>query len=192
MINKKIIFIAIGLIIVAGLIFGLYSGKEIKKEILNFDECVSAGNIILETYPAQCKDSKGNIFIEDIKRDENKIEIIERIKSDSLGLSGKKGILINSEEEWKEFFIKDSGIDFEKQSVIAVFAGQRMTGGYSVEIMDILETSEDFLKIVVKEKKPGRNCFVTQAITHPYDAVLIQKISKTLIELDYREEIYDC
>lgn len=36
---------------------------ETKDEILSFEECVKAGNPILESYPEQCKTSDGKTFV---------------------------------------------------------------------------------------------------------------------------------
>ena len=66
-----------------------------------------------------------------------------------------------------------------------------MTGGYSVEIKEAIETGNS-LKIIVLEKKPGKNCFVTQEITYPYDALLIPKTAETLLEIEYRVDVKDC
>jgi glyoxylase-like metal-dependent hydrolase (beta-lactamase superfamily II) len=45
---------------------------EVPKEITitNFDECVAAGNPVMESYPRQCKDSAGNTFVEEIPMSE--------------------------------------------------------------------------------------------------------------------------
>ena len=34
----------------------------------NFDECVAAGNPVMESYPRQCMDGSGKTFVEDIQR----------------------------------------------------------------------------------------------------------------------------
>lgn len=37
--------------------------------ITNFEECVSAGNPVMESYPRQCRDAGGRLFTEDISSD---------------------------------------------------------------------------------------------------------------------------
>jgi spore germination protein GerM len=44
-------------------------------KISNFDECAAAGNAIMESYPAQCRDSEGNLFAEIIGNEQEKINI---------------------------------------------------------------------------------------------------------------------
>jgi len=38
----------------------------IDKKISNFEECAEAGYAVMESYPRQCRDSEGNLFVEDI------------------------------------------------------------------------------------------------------------------------------
>ncbi len=60
-ISKIILFV----IIIIILIFLVsYSASQ---EITNFEECVSAGNPIMESYPRQCRDaSNDRTFVEEI------------------------------------------------------------------------------------------------------------------------------
>lgn len=37
-----------------------------KEEINNFNDCLKAGNLIMESYPRQCRSADGLIFVEDI------------------------------------------------------------------------------------------------------------------------------
>ena len=41
-------------------------GKIFEKEIINFEECVEAGNPIMESYPRQCRTAYGRNFVEQI------------------------------------------------------------------------------------------------------------------------------
>lgn len=66
-------------------------------------------------------------------------------------------------------------IDFSKQRVIAVFLGQRSTGGYSIKIKNVNERDNKIYVEVEKiNPKPGENA--TMAITNPY---IIAKINST-------------
>jgi len=40
--------------------------EPVEITITNFDECVAAGNPVMESYPRQCKDSDGQTFVEEI------------------------------------------------------------------------------------------------------------------------------
>lgn len=48
-----------------------------EKQIANFEECVSAGYPVLESYPRQCKTQEGLSFIEDIGNELEKTDLIK-------------------------------------------------------------------------------------------------------------------
>ncbi|MGI8542524.1 MAG: protease complex subunit PrcB family protein [Aridibacter sp.] len=65
-----------------------------------------------------------------------------------------------------DFELKEK-IDFEKNIVVAAFAGMLTTGGYSVEI------NETGGKISIKLNSPPKGGMVTQVLTQPFSVVLI-------------------
>ena len=67
--------------------------------------------------------------------------------------------------------------DFSKYTVIAVFQGQKLTGGYSIEINKVKET-RDKIQVYIIETFPDPNDVVTQALTSPYHIITIAKTNK--------------
>ena len=67
-------------------------------------------------------------------------------------------------------------VDFEKQMLIAVFMGQKNTGGHSIEMTGIEESAGD-LTVHVAEQSPKPDDVTTQAITSPFHVVLIPRFS---------------
>jgi hypothetical protein len=63
-------------------------------------------------------------------------------------------------------------IDFNKQDVIAVFAGQQPTGGYSIKIQKIVDGAGKRI-VSILLTKPGKNCVTTDAVTAPFDVVSV-------------------
>jgi hypothetical protein len=61
----------------------------------------------------------------------------------------------------------DSGVDYNKQAIVAAFAGTRTTSGYSVEIKKSGEN------VSVSVNNPTPDSFVTQALTMPYKVVIV-------------------
>lgn len=61
----------------------------------------------------------------------------------------------------------ESEIDFDKQAVIAAFAGTRRTGGYSVEIKNISAV------VNIEVASPPKDAMVTQALTQPFKVALV-------------------
>ena len=66
-------------------------------------------------------------------------------------------------------------IDFAKQRVVAVFLGQRNSGGYAIKIKNVTEKDNKvYVELEKASPKTGEN--VTMAITNPYS---IAKINST-------------
>lgn len=87
--------------------------------------------------------------------------------------------LINNLDEWTEVFEKSPQpeIIFSKTTIIAVFMGQRSTGGFGIEIKEIIDIG--FLVIVKVEKTgPGEGCMVPMVLTSPFHVVEVDKIGR--------------
>ena len=72
-------------------------------------------------------------------------------------------------------------VDFSRYSVVAVFAGEKPTGGYSVEIIKVetngSQTKEpEAIAISVRYRQPKAGEFVTEALTYPYHMIRIPKL----------------
>ena len=66
-------------------------------------------------------------------------------------------------------------IDFAKQRVVAVFLGQRNSGGYAIKIKNVTEKDNKvYIEVEKINPQPGQNA--TMAITNPYS---IAKINST-------------
>ncbi len=70
--------------------------------------------------------------------------------------------------------LKKDTIDWDKQMVLLVEAGQKNTGGYSVEVTG-LEVKDKMLIVKWKVNAPKLDSIVTQAITHPATVVLVER-----------------
>lgn len=66
--------IALLLALVAAGIFSIL--KKTYQSVSSFDECIAKGNAIMESYPRQCRDSRGNIFRENIGNELEKDNLI--------------------------------------------------------------------------------------------------------------------
>ncbi len=71
-------------------------------------------------------------------------------------------------------------IDFSTHMVVGYFLGQRSSGGYSVSIEDIKETSEEII-VIISQTSPGRGSIVSQVITSPYAIQAIPKSDKKVV-----------
>jgi len=79
-------------------------------------------------------------------------------------------------EEWVEYS-RDLWLaqarEYEGSLYLLVTYGEQPTGGYRVEITDVVE-GEDELRVYVEFTEPGEDDIVTQAITYPYDIIIVE------------------
>ncbi|MCA1753563.1 MAG: protease complex subunit PrcB family protein [Spirochaeta sp.] len=71
-------------------------------------------------------------------------------------------------------------IEFETMQIAAVFAGEKPSGGYSIEVT-AMQHEDEHLTIYYQEQSPAPGDIVTQALTQPYHIVQF-----TRTELDVR------
>ena len=106
----------------------------------------------------------------------------------------KENLVISAKEEWKTFLSKldttnkvsktfENAIDFSEETIVVCIDKVRNTGGYSVEIMEIVKEEGSFL-VKVKTKGPKATDMVATAIMQPYHIV---KINKTKKEIKFLE-----
>lgn len=72
-------------------------------------------------------------------------------------------------------------IDFTKQRVVAVFLGQRNSGGYAIKIKNVTEKANKiYVEIEKISPKPGEG--VTMAITNPYSVAKINSSKEVVFK----------
>lgn len=67
-------------------------------------------------------------------------------------------------------------LDFNKEMLIAAFAGTKNSGGYSIKVTQV-NLLDDSIEINILLIKPSNNCMVTNSITQPYTMVAAKPIS---------------
>jgi hypothetical protein len=94
----------------------------------------------------------------------------------------RKLVILKSEKEWGDLWRLHKGaflpkqpipsVNFKQDMIVAVFSGEKKTGGYGIEITKIEETREKGEVIVFfLETQPPSKAMVTQALTQPYHIV---------------------
>jgi hypothetical protein len=73
-------------------------------------------------------------------------------------------------------------IDFTKDVIIAVFAGEKPTTGYSVAVTKITDTQER--TVTIELKAPGPTCLAGEAVTTPFE---ILQVSRTELPLTHED-----
>jgi hypothetical protein len=73
---KKIIYLSIIILIVLFLILVFQKPEEPTVTASNFEECVTQGYPVLESYPRQCRTPDDKTFVEDIGNEVEKLDLI--------------------------------------------------------------------------------------------------------------------
>jgi PrcB C-terminal len=115
------------------------------------------------------------------------------------GYQSASQMLINNQERWVDLWQQHTSnteppppipkVDFTSYNVVAVFAGEKSSGGYSVEILAVetrnFQTKDlPSLAIIVEYRQPNSGDFVTEAMTYPYHLIKIPKmdVKKVIFE----------
>ncbi len=115
-----------------------------------------------------------------------KYGLIHHTKLDSGPYSQAPGTnkihLINTQAKWTTFYAQHNpgatppAVNFAKNSVVAVVAGPRNTGGYSVEVkLARYRTPYAGAQVFVQENRPGPGVLVTRAFTRPFQIVVLEE-----------------
>ncbi len=129
--------------------------------------------VIIITFIAGCRGY-------DIEDNPESLEFTSISKGQASSISEQRQLVIRDEQGFKDIWqeIDDvrglPEIDFENNMVIAVFMGERPTGGYGIEIKSIDEYP-DRITVNIVETEPGPDELTTQALTYPYHIVTTEK-----------------
>lgn len=109
----------------------------------------------------------------------------EILKQDAYGGRDKESTVIIKTQAELDGLYKELGwssvpkIDFVQNNVIALFMGEKSTGGYSIGVRKVAVVDGT---VVVKVLKTSPEGMATMAITAPYCIVAVPKSDKTVIE----------
>ena len=102
-------------------------------------------------------------------------------KGDGSAVTAPRRVVIRDEEAWRALWAEHAGAaaappqnDLAKNMVAAVFAGDRPTPGYTIEIVDARAQS-DTLGLVVSESSPRRGTIAAQLIVTPFHIVTLPR-----------------
>ncbi|MBN4080414.1 protease complex subunit PrcB family protein [Beggiatoa alba] len=99
-------------------------------------------------------------------------------------------LVIRTKKDWLHFWkihndgqgLKRPKVNFDQNMVIAVFAGQQPSGGYSVGISHLKQHDENlYVMLSFTEPKPGE--LVSLALTQPYILISTENIDSKVIFL---------
>lgn len=70
-------------------------------------------------------------------------------------------------------------VDFSREYVIGVFEGERPTGGYGIRVTAVTDM-DDTRTVEIERAAPAFGCLTTQALTSPYELILVPVSSASL------------
>lgn len=90
-------------------------------------------------------------------------------------------LIINSTKKWIDFWQQHSSeavpqINFEKDLVVAVVAGEKPTSSYSVEVIGV-DNTDSQVTITATYGQPRPEVGIRQIITNPYHIIQISQLT---------------
>jgi hypothetical protein len=112
------------------------------------------------------------------------------------GISEARRLVIRDANAWAEFWSElgvgdRPEVDFSRDLVVAVAAGQRPTGGHEIAV-DRVSQHNGELTIAVVETTPGPNCMTTSSLTQPVDVVVVPRVNARSWSFLEHQEVRGC
>jgi hypothetical protein len=109
-------------------------------------------------------------------------------QGETSGVTVSASLAIKSQKAWQTLWAQHAtaspaappAVDFSREIVLAVFAGERRTGGYEVTITAV-EARGGGVLVTYREAKPAPGIFLIQQLTHPYHFVIIPRIEGPIV-----------
>ena len=112
------------------------------------------------------------------------------------GIGEARRLVIRDANSWDQFWSElgvgeRPSVDFTRDAVVAVAAGQRPTGGYEIAV-DRVSQSNGELTVEVVETTPSPNCMTTASLTQPVDVVVVPLADAKSWSFVERKDIRGC
>ena len=112
-------------------------------------------------------------------------------------LTERKNYRIKNADELNELWYMVHGtgapttIDFQTKEIIAVFDGTHTTGGYGIYVTSVNDTASANRMISITHIEPGQSCATSDAITSPFQIIVLPKSDAPLVR-DEKTVVSDC
>jgi protease stability complex PrcB-like protein len=112
------------------------------------------------------------------------------------GIGEARRLVIRDANAWAEFWSElgvgeRPAVDFSRDVVIAVAAGQRPSGGYGISVDRVTQRDGELTAEVV-EVAPGPNCMTAGSLTQPVDVVVVPAVAARGWSFVERKDVHDC
>jgi hypothetical protein len=112
------------------------------------------------------------------------------------GIGEARRLVIRNANAWAEFWSElgvgeRPSVDFSRDIVVAVAAGQRQTGGYEIAVERVVDNGGE-LTVEVVETTPGPNCITAASLTQPVDVVVVPGVAPRSWSFAEHKEVRGC
>ncbi len=112
------------------------------------------------------------------------------------GIREARRMVIQEANTWAEFWSElgvgeRPAVDFTRDIVIAVAAGERPSGGYEIAVNQVTQTNGE-LRVEVRETTPGPNCLSTSSLSQPVDVVVVQGVKPRSWSFVEQKDVRGC
>lgn len=80
-------------------------------------------------------------------------------------------------------------IDFETNEVLAVFDGTHSSGGYGISVLSVEDEPGVARHVTILHREPGESCVTSQAITSPFEVVVLPRSGLPISRTDITETV---
>ena len=167
----KVLIVVIFTIVIVGIfvlvqLFDLNQGGPLSPPISsidNFDECMAAGNPVMESYPRQCRTAEGELFVEKIDKNSDKSDLIQ-VDSPKLGATIESPIEVKGKARGYWFFEASFPVKVVDENGVLLGLGIAQAEGewmteefvpFSVKIRFEVSTSTSGYLVLEKDNPSG-------------------------------------
>ncbi|MCP1728011.1 hypothetical protein J2T60_002011 [Natronospira proteinivora] len=158
-----------------------------------------AGLVLLSMcciFLSACAAGEGNGQAEENAMQNGSYEIEELARGSQSRESAERMMVVRDADTFERIWdLSDQrgerpAVDFDQSMVVAIFMGERRTGGYSVQVDEVRQDGDDIMVQVIMEE-PGEGCMTTQAITRPFQLVLLPQLDGE-VRFQTQQQALDC
>jgi hypothetical protein len=109
------------------------------------------------------------------------------VRGSSSQILEARQVVVQDADAWRALWKAHSAVplpadvpDFARETIVAVFLGQRPTAGYAVDITSVRQEGSMFV-VEYLEQKPPANASTAQVLTSPFQIIRIPRPSGPIV-----------
>jgi len=118
--------------------------------------------------------------------------------TNAAGVAERKNFAVYSQEDFERLWTMTFGpdtsampsVNFDSYYVIGVFAGEKASGGHTIDVASVTDANS-LRTVAISLTRPGEGCVVTQALTRPFQLIMVPVSDRELARTE-TEVVADC